>query len=185
MPSETMRKKSVKPDSPQMEIRRMRFACWINKATDMHSEYVILVSCPQQQWLFDRALMLLPYVHCLSCWSTTPAGWFKSTVMAVRYSHLLVATHNIQVWRRHSTILYFDAACLVMSPAFYPVTWQCSRCALKSIPKEGRISLIVMNVSLNRRQCSCNSWLTNRPLTTNRYILHTHTRTHTHTHTRT
>jgi hypothetical protein len=25
-------------------IRRMRFACWITKATDTHSEYVILLS---------------------------------------------------------------------------------------------------------------------------------------------
>jgi hypothetical protein len=28
-------------------IRRMRFACWINKATDTHSEYVILFALTQ------------------------------------------------------------------------------------------------------------------------------------------
>jgi hypothetical protein len=32
-------------------IRRMRFACWITKATDTHSEYVILIAIPQQQLL--------------------------------------------------------------------------------------------------------------------------------------
>jgi len=26
-------------------------ACWTTKATDMHSEYVILIVFPQQQWL--------------------------------------------------------------------------------------------------------------------------------------
>jgi hypothetical protein len=36
---------------------RMRFACWITKATDTHSEYVIVIAFPQQQWLRERALM--------------------------------------------------------------------------------------------------------------------------------
>jgi hypothetical protein len=31
-------------------IRRMRFACWITKATDTHSEYVILIAFTLQQW---------------------------------------------------------------------------------------------------------------------------------------
>jgi hypothetical protein len=37
---------------------RMRFACWITKATDTHSEYVILIAFPPQQWLRERASML-------------------------------------------------------------------------------------------------------------------------------
>jgi hypothetical protein len=40
----------VEPDRPQMKIQRKRFACWITKATDTHSEYVILVAFPRQQW---------------------------------------------------------------------------------------------------------------------------------------
>jgi hypothetical protein len=36
-------------------IRRMRFACWITKATDTHSEYLILIALPRQQWLCERA----------------------------------------------------------------------------------------------------------------------------------
>jgi len=39
-------------------IWRMRIACWIPKATDKHSEYVILIALPQQQWLHERASML-------------------------------------------------------------------------------------------------------------------------------
>jgi hypothetical protein len=35
-------------------IRRMRFACWITKATNTHSEYVILIAFPRQQWLRER-----------------------------------------------------------------------------------------------------------------------------------
>jgi hypothetical protein len=43
-------------------IRRMRFACWITKATDTHPEYVILIAYPRQQWLRERA-SLLRYTH--------------------------------------------------------------------------------------------------------------------------
>jgi hypothetical protein len=40
-------------------IRRMRTSCWITKATDAHSEYVILIAFSRQQWLRERASMLL------------------------------------------------------------------------------------------------------------------------------
>jgi hypothetical protein len=33
----------VGPDKPQMTIWRMRFVCWITKATGTHPEYVILL----------------------------------------------------------------------------------------------------------------------------------------------
>ena len=46
-------------------IWRMRFACWITWATDRHSECVIRIAFPQQQWLWERRLgvtfiLLLP-----------------------------------------------------------------------------------------------------------------------------
>jgi hypothetical protein len=47
-------------------IRRMRFACWITKATGTHSEYVILIAFPRQQWLRERASMSrYMYMDCL------------------------------------------------------------------------------------------------------------------------
>ena len=49
-----------------MMIERMRIACWITKATDIHSQYVILVACPLQRWLHERASVLLyRYMACL------------------------------------------------------------------------------------------------------------------------
>jgi hypothetical protein len=58
-----MWKTSVQPDRPQMTItRRMRFACWITKATDTHSEYVVFIAFLRQQWLQQRASMLR-YTH--------------------------------------------------------------------------------------------------------------------------
>jgi hypothetical protein len=47
-------------------IRRMRFACWITKATDTHSEHVILTAFPRQQLLRERASVLrYTYIACL------------------------------------------------------------------------------------------------------------------------
>jgi hypothetical protein len=42
-------------------------ACWITKATDTHSEYIIIDAVPQQQWLRERASVLRLHLHCLSC----------------------------------------------------------------------------------------------------------------------
>ena len=36
----------------------MRIACWMPKATDTRSEYIILTASPLQQWLRERASML-------------------------------------------------------------------------------------------------------------------------------
>jgi len=41
-----------------MRIRRMRIACWIPKATNTHSDYVILTVVPLQHLLRENASML-------------------------------------------------------------------------------------------------------------------------------
>jgi len=41
-----------------MTIWRMCNACWIIKAADTHSEYVILTSFSLQQWLHERTSIL-------------------------------------------------------------------------------------------------------------------------------
>jgi len=41
-----------------MTIWRTRVACRIPKATNTHTEYVILIAFPLQQWLHERASLL-------------------------------------------------------------------------------------------------------------------------------
>jgi hypothetical protein len=53
-----MLKNVVERGWPQLKIRHMRIACWIPKATDTHSEYVILIAFPLQQWLYEGASLL-------------------------------------------------------------------------------------------------------------------------------
>jgi hypothetical protein len=47
-------------------IRHMRFTCWITTTKDTHSEYVMLITFPQKQWLRERASVLrYAYITCL------------------------------------------------------------------------------------------------------------------------
>jgi hypothetical protein len=47
-------KNMVKPDALQMIIWRSRIAYRTPKATNTHSEYLILIALPLQQWLQER-----------------------------------------------------------------------------------------------------------------------------------
>jgi len=49
------RGKMLQSRTGNMTIWRKRNACWIPKATNKHSEYIILIGFPQQQWLHKRA----------------------------------------------------------------------------------------------------------------------------------
>ena len=47
---EAMVKNIVEPGRPQITIRRMRIICWITKAINTPSEYVIIIAFPRQRW---------------------------------------------------------------------------------------------------------------------------------------
>jgi hypothetical protein len=49
---------TVKSGRPEMTIWRMRIACGIPKATNTHSQYVILIAFPLQKWLHEHASVL-------------------------------------------------------------------------------------------------------------------------------
>jgi hypothetical protein len=47
-------------------IWHMRFVRWTTKATDIHSQYVIIIAFPLHQWLRERASNLrYMYIACL------------------------------------------------------------------------------------------------------------------------
>jgi len=60
-----MWKNIVESGRPQMAIWRMRIACWVLKSTETHSEYVMLIAFPLQQWLQERASMFR--YKCIAC----------------------------------------------------------------------------------------------------------------------
>jgi len=49
---------NMERDMPQVAIWSVRFACWMTKATDTHSQCVIIIAFPLQQLLRERASML-------------------------------------------------------------------------------------------------------------------------------
>jgi len=63
---EAVSKHSVDPGTSHLKTWRMRIACGIPKVTNIHSEYVIRIPFPQQQWLQERAsLLCYTYIACL------------------------------------------------------------------------------------------------------------------------
>ena len=48
----------IQSDRLKMTIWLISLACWIPKATNTHSEYVILIALPLKQWLHKSASML-------------------------------------------------------------------------------------------------------------------------------
>jgi len=93
---EIMWKNVVQPDRPQMTIWRMRIACWITKATNTHSEYVILIAFPPQQWLHERASML-HYTH-IACfvkiWQERISILTDLTLYVTEKALLLILTYS-------------------------------------------------------------------------------------------
>ena len=59
-------KNTVEQGRPQVTIWHMHIECWIPKATNTHSGWVILIVFPQQQWLHECTSMLCyTYTACL------------------------------------------------------------------------------------------------------------------------
>ena len=63
-------------------------ACWITKATDIHSEYLMVISFPPQQWLHERASLLL-YMSIASLFLQFIAG----VVSTLQIFWLQISTH--------------------------------------------------------------------------------------------
>ena len=61
---EIMWKNIVVPDRTQTTVWSMCIACWIPKARNVHSEYVILIPFPRQQCLHERDSVVI--LRCLS-----------------------------------------------------------------------------------------------------------------------
>ena len=71
-------------------IRRIRIACWIAKATGTHSDYVILIVFPGQQWLYERTSKL------------------RHTYIACR----AILSSHLRLGRNHNSVLYISVQLL-------------------------------------------------------------------------
>jgi hypothetical protein len=56
-------------------------ACWVAKATNTHSEYVILIAFPQQQWFHEHVIIrTLPLLFDMSSWYVGQKGQFLKSI---------------------------------------------------------------------------------------------------------
>jgi hypothetical protein len=83
---EIMWESMVERDRPQITIWRMRIACCILEATNKHSQYVILLDFPLQQWLHELASML-------------------------RYTHIACLDSNVTVYQDRLFVKYGGICC--------------------------------------------------------------------------
>jgi hypothetical protein len=95
-------KNVVQRGRPQMTIWCMLIACWIPNATNTHSEYVILIAFPLQQWLYERALFLhYTYVACIVAVIHEPCC---KTGHSIQYSNCCIVRYsNVQTCGSPST----------------------------------------------------------------------------------
>ena len=49
---------TVEPDRPQITVWLLQIVCWIPKAINTHSHYIIIIAFPLQKWLHERASIL-------------------------------------------------------------------------------------------------------------------------------
>jgi len=64
---EVIWKNFVEPGKPQMTVWCMHIACWISKATNTHSEYVLLNGFSTATVVACTHLIVTVYAHCLAC----------------------------------------------------------------------------------------------------------------------
>ena len=82
-------------------IWRMRIVCWIPKATDTHSAYVILIAFPLQQWLHERVSVLrYTCIVCLANFSTCRLLGFPWFIGCSLGSLSLVRWPVITLWNQ-------------------------------------------------------------------------------------
>ena len=100
-------------------IGRMRNACWITKATNALSEYVIFFAFPLQQWLRERASVLrYTCIACLCLWFLLFYRKYELNRMSGRGRGLL--------WRKLPTSQKAGAAERLTSNVTSVITKQCA-----------------------------------------------------------
>ena len=75
----------------------LRIACRILKATNTHSQYVILIAFPPQQWLREHVSMF--HVHCQYCFDSHFDSRTVSTVSLHCYSSQLSVQPSVVTGR--------------------------------------------------------------------------------------
>jgi len=102
---EKIRKNIAEQDWPHMTIWRVSSACWIPKATNTHSQYVMLNAFPQQRWLYERtSLLRYTYIACLVLYPIEK----KSVLECLMYVGYSESKYRLRISLAHPRDCHFE-----------------------------------------------------------------------------
>ena len=99
----SVEKNIVEPDRPRITIWRMCIACWIPKATNTYSEYVILIAVPLQEWLHKRYM----YFACLVYFHSVVQSFAVHALSVITYELLCSFSQNSEGLYAHFSFYNF------------------------------------------------------------------------------
>ena len=107
-----MRRNIVRPERPHITIWRIRIACWTPKSKNTHSEKVILINCPLQQWLHKHnSLLPHTYTGCLAFIDNILIRIYKTFSANDSSSPLVpIPEFNLKKKKRENNIWYTQLA---------------------------------------------------------------------------
>ena len=91
-----MWKNILQPDRPQVTIWRLSIICWIPKAANTNSEYVILIASPLQQWLHECATMLC-HRHAVCLVKHSYSVKSQKTVAFRTIDNIMILKYNLEL----------------------------------------------------------------------------------------
>jgi len=102
----------VDPGRPHMTIRRMRISRYVPKATNSHSQYVLLVVFPIQLWSHERASVLrYTSIACLVYLTSHVVRCYKGT--------WTVSDHELKVYKQKQ---FRGTGLRIVTPCFHSST---------------------------------------------------------------
>ena len=101
-----------------MAIQHMRITCWIPKATNTHSQYVILTAFPLQQWVIERVNVRLYFTYIASLFISVDRSVVSKTANNVLYGS----------WTAPAVCCCADFQGSVLSLFFIHVQWGQALC---------------------------------------------------------
>ena len=125
----------------------MRIACWVAKATDTHSEYVILIAFPRQQWFYEiswKNVVETERTHAYIIWRMRIACWVAKATDTHSEYVILIAFPRHQWLRENATMLRLRTLLVLVFLSFFLSF--CHRLFLFFILRHGRSEDFFRNV---------------------------------------
>jgi hypothetical protein len=100
------------PDRPQITIWRICISCWIHKATNRHSEYVIIFAFQLQTLLHERVSLLrytyIAFLFLISGCAPRPFPIFRTSLCFICQQHVVLLSGHSSKYQKCPKLLNCD-----------------------------------------------------------------------------